>query len=240
MILLRQFFEEFADYQLQYNTRPYARAVCRQIAEFISICEANGAVCIEHVRPEHIAEYLSQIDKDAHPAAWRHRYYAVQVFFSFAVFTGRIPPEQNPFGRTPDPVALTNKRLLSQSEFLRLLAAMPNTHLGVQDQLCSWLLWFGRRLRELSDLRTQDVPQFPEPARQLALGMLAHRRHVHTAALFVDTLGRPRRVHGQKFNRRLQKYAQVAEIPEPERVTAKLLRQSGAYHQFCAPRRDTQ
>lgn len=232
MIPLSDALRQFTEYQIKNNHPKYARTSSRRIAEFAQLCGEQGIIHLEQITERHIQQYLSQTPKETQPGAWRQRYIAVQVFFSYCVFIRLIPKAQNPLAHTPTAGALTNKPQISLAEFQQLLFTIPANHQGLQDKLCCLLLWHGTRLRELSQLRVVDILSFPAPAKSLAESLVAHRGHVASNTLFVTSKGQKQTIHGQKFNKRLQKYAVTAGLADPERITSGLLFQSGTYQRF--------
>jgi site-specific recombinase XerD len=232
VISLSDALQQFADYHTKNNHPKYARTSIRRVAEFIQLCKDCGVDNWEQVTEQHIQNYLSQTPKDTQPGAWRQRYIAIQTFFRFCVFIGLIGKEQNPLAYTPTGEALTNKAQLSHAAFQQLLFTIPANHQGLQDKLCCLLLWSGTRLGDLSQLRVVDILSFPDPAKSLAETLVAHRGHVASNALFVTSKGQKQVIHGQKFNKRLQKYATTAGLTDPERISSGLLFQSGTYQRF--------
>lgn len=224
----------FAEYQAANNSPKYALASVRRVVPFLKRCEELGVTELGNVTQQHIQAFLSSIPKTEKPGAWRSHYIAIQVFFNYCVFFGLIASVSNPMNQTPNAESLTNKPLLTHTDFQRLLLVFPDNHQGFQDRLCCLLLWSGVRLGRLSGLKLSDVPTLPAPARQLAERLTKNRGHAMTSAVFVTTRGQTQTIHGQKLNRRLQKYAETAGCSTPKRISAGLLHQSGAYDRFAA------
>lgn len=140
--------------------------------------------------------------------------------------------ESNPLAASPRGATLTNKPMLTEFDFHRLLMVIPETHSGIQDKLICHLLWAGCTLTDINQLQVADVPRLPEKARTIAERTLPQRTHSGNLSLWVDKLGQPRKLYGQKIKLRLQKYAKLTELKEPERVSTSLLYQSGNYYRL--------
>lgn len=225
----------FTDYQHRHNLPKYAKTATARVGEFIAYCEADGVVNAADVTPANIRKYLAQTPKRQFPGAWRSRYTAVKTFFNYLVFVGKLRPEDNPMQTTPTGESLTNKLMLSPLEFDRLLLVIPRTHIGIQDKLCSQLLWSGYSLQQINQLNMNDVHGLPNDVRQTVDDILRQRAHLTSESLFLSPAGQPQHIYGQKLNRRLQKYAGLAGLPESNRVTSSLLYQSGTYHRLSNP-----
>ena len=229
---LPQALAKFSAYQRAENQPKYARAVCARVAEFIDHCTEQGIVNLDDVSVRHIREWLRKTPKKTNPGAWKTRHLAVQTFFNYCVFTALTCAEDNPLAASPRGATLTNKPMLSEFDFHRMLMVIPDTHSGIQDKLICLLLWEGCTLTDINGLCVNDVAHFPDSAKQIAKRTLQHRSHAPESSLWVDVYGQKRTIHGQKFNKRLQQYAAKAELVDPSLISASLLYQSGTYHRL--------
>jgi site-specific recombinase XerD len=231
-IFLGQALARFTAYQNAENQPKYARAVTARVAELIDHCAEAGITKLADVELKHIRDWLRKTPKKSHPGAWKARHLAAQTFFNYCVFVELLAPDNNPLAASPRGATLTNKPLLTEFDFHRLLLVIPDNHMGIQDKIACLLLWNGYKLNELNVLAIGDIVRFPVSAKKLAESTLKHRQHLRDASLWVDVLGNPRILHGQKLNKRLQRYAERAELSDPARVSASLLFQSGNYHRL--------
>lgn len=228
----------FAEYQFKYNLPKYARVTTARVGEFISYCKEDHVIHAEGVTSANIRKYLAKTPKRQQPGAWRSRYTAIKTFFNFLVFRGLLNPAANPMATTPVGESLTNKRMMTPLEFEKLLLVIPQTHQGNQDRLCALLLWFGYTLQRLNQLKIKDIPLFPAPVKEIAERLKQGRGHITEPALFITSTGDAQFLHGQKLNKRLQQYAAMADLNEPNRMSGSLLFQSGNFHRLSGPQEE--
>ena len=231
-ISLGQALARFTAYQNAENQPKYARAVTARIAELIDHCAEVGVTKLNNVELKHIRDWLRKTPKKSHPGAWKARHLAAQTFFNYCVFVSLMNPDDNPLTVSPRGTTLTNKPLLTEFDLHRLLMVVHDNHMGIQDKMACILLWNGYKLSDLNGLTVNDILRFPSPAKELAETTLQFRQHLRNNSLWINTQGNPRIIHEQKLNKRLQHYAERAELNDPSRVSASLLYQSGNYHRL--------
>lgn len=229
-------FSEFSAYQLQNNNKKYARVSSYRCREFLDVCADSGIEFIEQISEKHIRDYLKRTPKRQFPGAWRSRYTIIKTFFNYMVFIRMLKPSENPMGGTPTGGSLTNKATLSKLDVEKLMLVIPKDHIGLQDQLCCRIIWAGYSLKRINELTMKDVQKFPGEVRELAESLISSRGYIKSESLLITQGGQPQHLYGQKFNRRLQKYARLAELVDASRVTSSLLYQSGTYNRLGNPK----
>ena len=227
MTHLQQALDEFTAYQQANNAPKYARVTSARVGEFIAFCSEHGVADVCDINPGHICNFLYRTPLQRTPGAWRSRYTAIMTFCNYMVLVGVMTPEQNPTAGNPIGATLTNKPMLALADIQRLLLTIPPTHQGFQDRLCTLLSWHGRGLVDINALTLNDIPTLPPGTRELAERLQNTRQHLKEKALFISSKGVKQTIHGQKLNRRLQQYATLAGLDQPERITASLIKQSG-------------